>query len=277
MIKIKIENKIEIFKIPDRVTCMECMKTYKQITEWHVKKHGLNMKMYRRKYPDAHITCSSTLLNISNEHKKYLKNHPEIIDDFRTKIAQDPEMRKKGSDAAKRPEIKQKQKKRMKLSRNLPYQKRRQREINKERWKNPEYRERISHVMQKKCDKKRKKRKKDMLPEIKRLYDSGLSSYEIAIKIGIHRSSIWRWLVELENKNEISMRKKESIDYTKFLQKGRRAHSDNRKEIKNKKIDEIKKLRKDGLTLKQIEEKTGIGYGTIWNWLNNKTLVESES
>jgi len=205
----KVTNKIEIFNIPERVVCKECMGTYKQITEFHVRKHGLTMKQYRRKYPDAHLTCSSTLLNASNKQKKYFIEHPDAIEKFRTEQARNPIQIKKRVNKLRTLRIRKKQKKHEKLVKSTPGQKKRMSKQSNEMWSNDEFKEKMKERMsvietaskmkeglelaRKQKIEKHKVLKQKILPKINEMRLKGYTYQKIAEKTGIGIGTIYNW------------------------------------------------------------------------------------
>jgi len=196
----KLENKIEIFKIPDFVTCKICMNEYEKINNSHLKKHGLTPKLYLIKYPGSILTCASTLRKQGEKRRIYLKNHPEI---------KPPKSRLK--EFSKNKEFIEKKILHSTLVVNLPYRKKQSSKQCIERWNDSIFREKrkkeqsklaivmwknkeLREKMQKAFLERRKKRIAEYMPRIQRLLKQGYSIEKIAEKIGYSYQTIYNWL-----------------------------------------------------------------------------------
>lgn len=262
----KIENKIEVFNIPDMVTCKICMGTYKIINDAHLKKHGMATKQYLKKYPNAIITGSLTRLKQSKQRKQYLKNHPEILvraNDWSKKMKDKQTI-----------ESRKREKKMGKIVLNLPRYRRQNADRVKNRWKNikgtfeeellnkkisdgvKKYLKNNPEEIMKRCknmengrnirNRKLIKKKKEKMPLIIKLFEQGNSLSEIGRKVGVSNSTIESWLEE----------KGYSIKKYRNIQK-----------------IETKKLRKRGYTLEQISHKLNKSTSTIYYWLKDGDSV----
>ena len=177
MIQIKIENKIEVFNIPEEIiTCKICGGTYRKITNSHLKKHGLSQKLYLKKYPTAILTCASTLRKQSKIKKEWIKNHPEWKPppSQLKKFRQNKEVVKK--DIAH-----------ITLVHNLPYMKKRF-SINAIKNKN--------NIISagKESSRKHREYKNRFLPIVFNLRKNGFTLREIANIVGVSSSTIDNWV-----------------------------------------------------------------------------------
>lgn len=71
-----IENKIELFKIPNFVNCAICNKSLRIISNTHLKKHNINYKKYKESFPDKPTYCSNTLRKQSKARVIFYKKNP---------------------------------------------------------------------------------------------------------------------------------------------------------------------------------------------------------
>lgn len=162
----KIENKIKIFNIPDRVTCRICGKERKALNNAHLNSHGLTQKTYKQKFPNAETHSAETRLKISKKRKKWIKDNPEKFIPPKSKI----------QEYLKNKETKEKLHLHNKLVQNLPYRK-----------------QALKNQLSK-CE--RNNKKKIMLPKIKELIKVGYSVPKIEKILKIHNATIYRWLKE---------------------------------------------------------------------------------
>lgn len=72
----KTENKILLRDIPEYfVRCAECDRPLKQITVTHLKRHGITMDLYKKRYPNSPLRNADLLLEQSKYMKEQFKNN----------------------------------------------------------------------------------------------------------------------------------------------------------------------------------------------------------
>ena len=76
---LKVENRIILLEIPELVTCKICNKKYKAIKPNHLQKHNYTMELYKKKFPNAHLECSTTRIKKSRIKKEHYKTHESIF------------------------------------------------------------------------------------------------------------------------------------------------------------------------------------------------------
>ena len=267
----KVENRIEIFNIPEYVTCKECMGTYKSITPTHLKKHDMNMKAYRNKYPNAILFCAKSRRKCSDKIKNYWKEYPERIP-----------KRPKGKikEYLENAEIKEKMLKHNKAVQRLSYARKIQSEHFKEIWKNPNIRKKMLKGKGERSKKqwKNEEYRKKMIDAV-----SKPRSKKTKNKLSMIKKKYWENIrgtdKEIELIKNLSIAHKKTYDDEEKLLRARdvvkaagKKKIEKRKELKEKHISKMKEFRKRGFTYQEISNKTGIGTATVYNWINNKTL-----
>lgn len=68
------------------VICAECGKRYKRLNTFHLRRHGLNEKLYLNKYPEQKLFSEETLEAISNGTKVGMRKL-ESWEKFKSAIA----------------------------------------------------------------------------------------------------------------------------------------------------------------------------------------------
>jgi len=181
VIDIKIENKITIYNIPDRVICQICGGTFRVITETHLAKHELNMKEYRKMFPNVEVFCADSRRKCSRKMSDWLKNPehrhtpPSRLKEYRkNKIF----MKKSQHYNA--------------LVQRLPYRKKQLSKHFKRISNNEDNKQK--HI--EKLKELKIKRVKKYMPKIKKLLNEGVSVKEIEKEIGFSDSTIYNWLNE---------------------------------------------------------------------------------
>lgn len=242
----KVEYKIKLFDIPEFVTCQICNREFKRISFSHIKKHGLSMKAYRLKFPNAFLECCSTRLKRSEIKKEYYEKHNH-------NITFGKDFHKKYSKLLINKNIREKANLHNSLIQNLPEVKEKRSKIAKEKWNNPDYYKKNIGIFLK------------IRGEIDRDYFSKC----------ISEQNKERWANPEYKKNHSGknhpMYGLHHNDLTKEkISKGRTEYYD---KLRGKKRDElilkIKELLELGLTQQQVADKLNIQQGTISCWVGN--------
>ncbi len=178
----KLENKIEIFNIPELITCKICMGKYRQITNTHLKRHNLKMKDYKRKYPNAILVGSKTRKKLSEIQENAWKNNDKrIVTPSHLK------------EYLKNKNIKAKCDFYNALVQGLPYRKKQQSDNMKKICKNPKFKK-IQELGRNQVIKNRYKVYEDNIDLVIELYKKGYGSKKISKKIGVSFTTILNWL-----------------------------------------------------------------------------------
>lgn len=196
----KVEYKIEVFDIPNRVICKICDAERKCLNNVHMKSHGLTQKEYKKMFPNSYTHCSETRLKLSEKRTKWLTKNPgkfmpphQNIRKYFTK------------DVIEKMHINNK------LVQNLPHRKKILKEQLMKPWSKPDYREsvskRVSKDSKKRWEKKsyrikikkkqaenRKKQLEYIIPIIKEMMQKKFTSKQIADKFNVNQVTIYRWL-----------------------------------------------------------------------------------
>lgn len=269
----KVENRIEIYHIPDRVICQICGNWFRSITETHLSRHGLNLKEYRKMFPKAHVFCAESRKKVSKSNKDFMKKHPEL---------KPPKSRLK--ELRKNQDFMEKCNYHNALVQGLPYRK----EVLAE-----QFFERKDKLFSKEALEKRSKTLKKLWkePEFRKSHTGEshgnygrIKSKKERENISNGRKNYWKKIRGTDNEVELKKRlsdghKKSMVNNPYLIEKiretakkGRKIKIEKRKAIKESLMPEIIKLREQGMTYEQIAENYDVSMGTIYNWLNDKNL-----
>lgn len=183
----KLENRIEIYNIPDRVICQICKNRFKSITESHLARHNLNMKEYKKMFPGVAVFCADSRRKLSSKTRRWIKKHPEHIPPSRLK-----EYRKDKT-------FMKKSQQNNALVQNLPYMKKRFSKQTKMKWNTPGYKK----VVQKRRSQECEERIKKYMPLIIKLRQKGYYYRHIGNLIGFSKSTISNWVKKNEENRTV--------------------------------------------------------------------------
>jgi len=259
----KLENRIEIFYIPNRVTCELCGGRFRSITESHLQKHELHLKEYRKMFPNSHVFCAESRKKLSKKTSEWLKKHPGHVPESHLK-----ELRK-NKDFMDKSQfynalVQRLSYRKKEVSKQFKGFKHNKESVNKrikkykENWNNPEFRKTHTGESHNNYGKKRTEQQRKNI-------SNGRKKYWESIKGTEKENQIKKCLKEGQQKSY----RKNPERYKKFLEiseYGREQKLKKQREFKSKTMPKIIKLHKEGLSFKEIAKIIEIPVSRIYYW-----------